>query len=213
MKKDLTEVVFILDRSGSMSGLEKDTIGGFNSLIDKQRREPGEAVVSLVLFNEEMKVVHDRMDIKQVGKLTSEEYYATGCTALLDAVGSTIKRIMKTQTEINDDDKPEKTIIIITTDGLENSSCEFDYKDVKQLITQAKEIGYEFIFLGANIDSVEEAEKIGISYEKAALYNNDEKGIQINYEAIDVAISMCRKEKQLSQRWREAIDLDGSRKK
>jgi uncharacterized protein YegL len=209
MKKDLTELVFILDKSGSMSGLEKDTIGGFNSLIEKQKNESGEAIVSTVLFSDKMDVIHDRIDIKDVPKLTSKEYFVSGCTALLDTVGFSINHIKHVQENLSDDEKPEKTLFIITTDGMENSSHEFNYQKIKKLIDEVKEKNkYEFIFLGANIDSEEEAAKLGIDKDQAVSYKNDESGVQLNYCALGDAITGLRREKKLSKAWRESIDAD-----
>lgn len=215
MKKDLTEVVFILDKSGSMSGLEKDTIGGFNSLIEKQRKEPGDAIVSTVLFSDNSKVIHNRVNIKDIPLLTTNEYYVSGCTALLDAVGNAINYISKKHNESNNDDVPEKTIFIITTDGQENASREFTYSKVKNLIENMKENNkWEFIFLGANIDTIAEAKRFGIDENNAVNYNCDEVGVEINYECLCKAISTIRKEKNLSRSWRANIDKDvKSRKK
>lgn len=215
MKKDLIEVVFILDKSGSMSGLEKDTIGGFNSLIEKQRREEGQAIVSTVLFSDISEVIHDRVDIKDIPLLTSKEYYVSGCTALLDAVGNAINYIVKKHNETNEDEVPEKTIFIITTDGQENASREFNYNKVKNLIENMKAKNkWEFIFLGANIDTVAEAKRFGIDEDNAVDYNCDEVGVGLNYKCIDEAISAVRKTKTLSKSWRANIDKDvKSRKK
>ena len=215
MKKDLTEVVFILDKSGSMSGLEKDTIGGFNSLIEKQRKEPGDAIVSTVLFSDNSKVIHNRVNIKDIPLLTTNEYYVSGCTALLDAVGNAINYISKKHNESNNDDVPEKTIFIITTDGQENASREFTYSKVKNLIENMKENNkWEFIFLGANIDTIAEAKRFGIDENNAVNFNCDKIGVEINYECLDKAISTIIKEKNLSRSWRANIDKDvKSRKK
>ena len=215
MKKDLTEVVFILDKSGSMSGLEKDTIGGFNSLIEKQRKEPGEAIVSTVLFSDNSTVIHNRMNIKDIPLLTSKEYYVSGCTALLDAVGNSINYINKKHNETNENEVPEKTLFIITTDGQENASREFTYKKIKNLIENMKEQHkWEFIFLGANIDTVTEARKFGIDEDNAVSYNCDETGVELNYECLGEAISNVRTNKCLSKSWRTNIDKDvKSRKK
>lgn len=215
MKKDLTEVVFILDKSGSMSGLEKDTIGGFNSLIEKQRKEPGDAIVSTVLFSDNSKVIHNRVNIKDIPLLTTNEYYVSGCTALLDAVGNAINYISKKHNESNNDEVPEKTIFIITTDGQENASREFTYSKVKNLIENMKENNkWEFIFLGANIDTIAEAKRFGIDENNAVNYNCDEVGVEINYECLGKAISTIRKGKNLSRSWRANIDKDvKSRKK
>ena len=155
MKKGLTEMLFILDRSGSMSGLEKETIGGFNSLIEKQKKIEGSAVVSTVLFDGEMDVIHDRVPLEKIKELTEKEYYARGCTALLDAVGHSVKHIRKVQKNLPEEEKPEKTIVVITTDGEENSSCEYSLEKVKRLLSRMQEKHkWEFLFLGANIDAV-----------------------------------------------------------
>ena len=215
MKKDLTEVVFILDKSGSMSGLEKDTIGGFNSLIEKQKKEPGEAIVSTVLFSDYSKVIHNRIDIKEIPLLTAKEYYVSGCTALLDAVGNAINFINKKHNESKEDEVPEKTLFIITTDGQENASREFTYDKVKNLIENMKEKHkWEFIFLGANIDTVTEARRFGIDEDNAVTYNCDETGVELNYKCLGDAISKVRTDKCLSKSWRKNIDKDvKSRKK
>ena len=163
MKNDLTELVFILDKSGSMSGLEKDTIGGFNSLIEKQKKEEGRAIVSTVLFNHEVEVIHDRVNLEDITLLTDKEYCVSGCTALLDAMGETISNVLTKQNR-SKEDKPSKTMFVITTDGMENSSKEYTYKAIKKMIEKVKkENEWEFIFLGANIDAVSEASKFGIS--------------------------------------------------
>lgn len=207
MKTNLTELVFILDKSGSMSGLENDTIGGFNSLIEKQKKEEGEAIVTTILFNHSSEMIHERINIKDVPLLTNKEYYVNGCTALLDAIGNTINQIIRRQ--FNDENKPNKTLFIITTDGEENSSKEFDYSKVKQLIeTVKKDFNYEFIFLGANIDTVKEAKRFGINVDNAVSYNCDSRGIDLNYKCLSDAISYVRKNEKLSKEWREKIDFD-----
>ena len=209
MKKNLTEIIFILDKSGSMSGLEKDTIGGFNSLLEKQSKEEGEAVISTVLFNDKMEVIHDRVDIKQVSLLTDKDYCVCGCTALLDAMGNSINHIRKIYSNLKDEEKPEKTLFIITTDGMENSSREYTYPKLKKLIESSKEeLGYEFIFLGANIDSVGEARKFGIEEDCAVDYRCDSVGIQTNFMALDEAIKSTRVSKKMSKTWRKSIDND-----
>ena len=209
MKNDLTELVFILDKSGSMSGLEKDTIGGFNSLIEKQKKEKGEAIVSTVLFNDEMDVINDRVNIQEVPKLTDKEYFVCGCTALLDAIGNSINHIIHVHNNLKDDECPSKTLFIITTDGMENSSHEYNYKIIKSLIDSSKEKqGFEYIFLGANIDSEEEASKLGIDKDQAVTYKCDDVGVGLNYEALDCAIAGFRSERKLSKKWRESIDKD-----
>ena len=194
MRKGLTEIVFILDRSGSMSGLEADTIGGYNSLIMKQKREEGEAVVSTVLFDDSCEVLHDRKDLYQIRPLTDKDYYVRGCTALLDAVGGAIHHIGNVHKYAREEDRPEKTLFIITTDGMENSSRRYTYEKVKQMVERQKEkYGWEFLFLGANIDAVAEAERFGIRRDRAVNYNCDSVGTAVNYKALSKAVSNVRK--------------------
>ena len=209
MKKNLTEIIFILDKSGSMSGLEKDTIGGFNSLLEKQVKEEGEAIISTVLFNEKMDVIHDRVDIKLVSALTDKDYCVCGCTALLDAIGNSVNHIRKVHSNLKEEEKPEKTLFIITTDGMENSSREYSYPKLKKLIESSKEeLNYEYIFLGANIDSVNEASKFGISEDFAVDYKCDSEGIETNFIALNEAIKSTRVFKKMSKTWRKTIDND-----
>lgn len=206
----MTELVFILDRSGSMSGLEKDTIGGFNSMLEKQRKEPGEAVVSTVLFDNEIEVIHDRVPVTNVPSLTDKEYFVRGCTALLDAVGGAIRHIGNVHKYARREDVPEKTLFIITTDGMENASRRYTYDKVRSMIERQKErYGWEFIFLGANIDAAAEAQRMGIDESMAANYNCDEDGTALNFEVISEAITnvrMCRA--PLSADWKRKIDAD-----
>lgn len=206
----MTELVFILDRSGSMSGLEKDTIGGFNSMIEKQKKEEGEALVSTVLFDDEIEVIHDRIPIESVPKMTDKEYYARGCTALLDAVGSAIHHIGNIHKYARKEDVPEKTLFVITTDGMENSSHRYSYERIKHMIErQKKRYGWEFIFLGANIDAPAEAKRFGIDVHMAANYKCDKVGTALNYEVISDAISMVRTcDAALSADWKGRIDED-----
>ena len=206
----MTELRFMLDRSGSMSGLEKDTIGGFNSMLEKQRKEPGDAVVSTVLFDNEIEVIHDRVSIENVPPLTDKEYFVRGCTALLDAVGGAIHHIGNVHKYARKEDVPEKTLVIITTDGMENASRRYTYNKVRSMIEREKKrFGWEFIFLGANIDAAEEARKFGIDESMAANYNCDEIGTAINYEAICQAITMVRgSNTPLSSDWKKNIDAD-----
>ena len=208
MKNDLTELVFILDKSGSMSGLESDTIGGFNSLLEKQKAEVGDVVVTTVLFNDKMKYVHDRVDIKSVNYMTRKDYTADGCTALLDAVGNTIKHIVEKQKELKDEYLPSKTMVVITTDGMENSSREYDYPDIKKLIEKQKELGWEFIFLGANIDVNREARRFGIDEDNAVQYKCDSAGVDLNYDSLSCAISEMKATGKVNKNWRKAIDED-----
>lgn len=206
----MTELVFILDRSGSMLGLEKDTIGGFNSMLEKQRKEPGDAVVSTVLFDNEIEVIHDRVAIADVPNLTDEEYYVRGCTALLDAVGGAIHHIGNVHKYARREDVPEKTLFIITTDGLENASRRYTYDKVRHMIEHQKErYGWEFIFLGANIDAAAEARRFGIDETMAANYHCDEAGTALNYQVISEAITSVRASSApLSADWKKKIDAD-----
>ena len=206
----MTEIVFILDRSGSMSGLEEDTIGGFNSMLEKQRKEPGEAVVSTVLFDNYTEVIHDRVDITKVKKLTKKDYYVRGCTTLLDAVGGAITHIGRIHKYARKEDVPEKTLFIITTDGMENASRRYTYKKVRHMIERNKErFGWEFIFLGANIDAAAEAKRFGIDESMAANYHCDEIGTALNYEVISEAITCVRScNEALGSDWKRRIDED-----
>lgn len=206
----MTELVFILDRSGSMSGLEKDTIGGFNSMLEKQRKEPGDAVVSTVLFDNETEVIHDRVVIADVPNLTDKEYFVRGCTALLDAVGGAIHHIGNVHKYARKEDVPEKTLFIITTDGMENASHHYTYDKVHHMIERQKErYGWEFLFLGANIDAAAEAKRFGIDESMAANYHCDEVGTVLNYEVISEAITSVRTSAApLSADWKKKIDAD-----
>ena len=192
MKKGLTELVFILDRSGSMSGLETDTIGGFNGMLGKQKKEEGEANVTTVLFDDQIEIIHDRFPMEIVKPLTDTDYYVRGCTALLDAVGSTVAKIENVQTRLPEEMRAEKVIFVITTDGKENASREYSANMVKRMIEENQKKGWEFLFLGANIDAVQEAEKIGIRRTHAASYKNDSKGVRLNYQATGNIISYMR---------------------
>ena len=216
MRENLTEIVFILDRSGSMSGLESDTIGGFNSMIAKQQKEEGEAIVSTVLFDDETDVIHDRVAIGDVKKLTEEDYYVRGCTALLDAVGGAIYHIGNIHKYAREEDRPAKTLFVITTDGLENASRHYSFKDVKKLIKRQQEkYNWEFLFLGANIDAIEVAGNMGISRDRAANYNCDEIGTALNYQVLEAAVTRVRKCKAADMAmtfaggaWKADIDRD-----
>ena len=205
----MTELIFILDRSGSMGGLERDTIGGFNSMIEKQKKEEGEAVVSTVLFDNESTVIHDRLPLDKVPRMTEREYFTRGCTALLDAVGGAIHHIGNVHKYARKEDVPEKTMFIITTDGYENASKHYDYDKVRRMIEGQKEqYGWEFLFLGANIDAAAEAKRFGISADRAVNYKCDEEGTALNYEVIGAAVCSVRSNKPLGADWKKRIDED-----
>lgn len=214
MKKDLVEMVFIVDRSGSMSGLEKETIGGFNSMIDKQKLTPGEAIVSTVLFDNEFKELHVRKNIKDVELMTQEQYFVRGTTALLDAIGRSIFKMVNVYKELKDSEKPEKTIFVITTDGMENASQEYGYQKIKEMIEHQKEkYNWEFIFLGANIDAIGTARQFGINKDRVANYHSDKEGTELNYKVVSNAISDLRMNKLINPNWKEEIDKDYKNRK
>lgn len=196
MRKGLTEVVFILDRSGSMSGLEADTIGGFNSMIGKQKKEDGEAVISTVLFDDQQEVVYDRQPVKMVEPMTDRQYYVRGCTALLDAIGGAIHHIGNVHKYAREEDRPEKTMFIITTDGMENASRFYTYDRVKYMVERQKEkYGWEFLFLGANIDAISVAARFGINADRAINYECDQVGTSLNYQVMSETITALRRAK------------------
>lgn len=209
MKKNLTELVFILDRSGSMQGLEGDTIGGFNAMIEKQKKEPGEAFVSTVLFDDQTEVLHDRVKVSDVQPITGKEYYVRGCTALLDAVGGAIHHIGNIHKYARPEDVPEHTLIVITTDGMENASHCYSAWRVKEMIQRQKEkYGWEFLFLGANIDAVETAGHLGITPDRAVNYHCDSEGTRLNYQVLSQAVSAVRCSAPLDGHWKDAIEED-----
>lgn len=216
MNNNLTELVFILDRSGSMSGLEADTIGGFNSMINKQKKEEGEALVSTILFDGLTEVLHDRVPVKDVNPITEKDYYVRGCTALLDAVGGAIHHIGNVHKYIREEDCPAKTLFVITTDGMENASRKYSYDDVKKMIEYRKEKDHwEFLFLGANIDAAKVAGRMGISKDRAANYHSDRQGTALNYEVLEDAVSAVRRTAAQDMpyafnggAWKERIDRD-----
>ena len=209
MKKNLTEIVFILDRSGSMAGLEDDTIGGFNAMIEKQRKEAGEALVSTVLFDHETEVIHDRVDIRRIEPITRKEYYVRGSTALLDAVGGAIHHIGNVHKYAREEDRPEKTLFVITTDGMENASHKYSYARLKAMIERQKEKhGWEFLFLGANIDAAREAARFGIGADCAANYHADSEGTNVIYETLSSAIGSYRSAPKMAENWKADIESD-----
>ena len=207
-KNNITEIVFILDRSGSMGGLEEDTIGGFNSMIKKQKKEDGKCYVTTVLFDSVVETIHDRVDLEKIGEMTDKDYFVRGSTALLDAIGKTVKHIGNIHKYAREEDVPAHTIFVITTDGMENSSREYSSDKVKKMIEKKKEKGWEFIFLGANIDAVETARSFGIAKENAVNYHSDAKGTALNYECVGMAIQSVRRKGKMDCAWREAIDED-----
>ena len=209
MKKDLAELVFILDRSGSMAGLEKDTIGGFNAMIEKQRKEPGQALISTVLFDNESDVIHDRVPLDKVPVLTEKEYYVRGCTALLDAVGGAIHHIGNVHKYAREEDWPEKTLFVSTAYGTENAGRRYTYDKVKAMIERQREkYGWEFLFLGANIDAAREAARFGIRADRAADYHADSVGTEAVYESVCEAVCQVRRSAPLGAEWKRKIDAD-----
>ena len=214
-KNNIMELVFILDRSGSMSGLESDTIGGFNSLIEKQKREEGECYVSTVLFDDQSEVIHDRVKLSEIKPMTEKEYYVRGCTALIDAIGGAIRHIGNIHKYARPEDVPEHTMFVITTDGLENASRRFTSDEVKKMVERQKEkYGWEFLFIGANIDSVETASHFGIGADRAVNYHADKKGTSVLYETVADTVCCMRANKPIQADWRKKINDDfKSRKK
>jgi len=209
MKTNVTELVFILDRSGSMHGLEDDTLGGFNSMLEKQKKEEGDAFVSTVLFNDHSAVIHDRVDIQKVEPMTKEQYQAWGCTALLDAVGGAIHHIGNIHKYARKEDVPDKTLFVIITDGMENASHKYSLSKVKKMIEKEKEkYGWEFLFLGANIDAVSTARGLGIGEDRAVKYCCDEQGTALNYDAIGKVASCLRKNLAVPGSWKREIERD-----
>ena len=210
----MTELVFILDRSGSMSGLEKDTIGGFNSMIERQKREVSgaagdDALVTTILFDSTSEMVHDRLPLGQVPLMTEKEYFAGGCTALLDAVGGAIDHVKNIHKYARKEDVPARTLFVITTDGYENVSRVYDYEKVRSMIEEQKaKHGWEFLFLGANIDAAAEAARFGISAENAVEYRCDERGTALNYEAIGDVVSCVRSCAPIDRKWKMRIEED-----
>lgn len=210
--KDATEIVFILDRSGSMEGLEKDTIGGFNSLLEKQRREAGTAFVSAVLFDDACEVLYDRVPLDAVRRMTAEDYYVRGCTALLDAIGGAVHHIGNVHKYVRPEDCPAKTLFIIITDGMENASRRYSYGEVRRLVERQKEkYGWEFLFLGANMDAIAAAGRVGIHADRAVTYQCDAAGTALNYDVVSEAIQSFRSDELLLPSWKSRIDADQQR--
>ena len=205
MKKGLTELVFILDRSGSMAGMEEDLLGGFNSMIEKQKQEEGEAVVTTVLFSNDAERFHDRVPLEKVKPMTERDYRVGGCTALLDTIGDTIAHIQDVHRYIREEDRPEHTVFLITTDGLENASRRHSSREVKKTIRSLEEDGWKFVFVAANIDAVETAESIGISKQMSANYCKSKAGTRNLFRAMGAVASMVRKDEEISADWAESL--------
>lgn len=209
MEKNLTELIFILDRSGSMSGLESDTIGGYNALLQKQKKESGDAIITTVLFDDQYELLHDRINLRGIDSISDKEYYVRGTTALLDAVGKTINKIVNVQKRTSPEERANYVMFVITTDGMENASREFTYEKVRQMIEHQKtKYNWEFIFLGANIDAVATAERFGINSDRAANYKADSEGTLLNYEVISETVSNIRANRAISEDWKERIEED-----
>lgn len=209
MKAKLTELVFILDRSGSMSGLESDTVGGFNAMLKKQKEEPGDALVTTVLFDDVMELLHDRYDIKKVNPVTEKEYFVRGSTALLDAIGKTIHRLGNVQKYAAENLKADKVIVVITTDGMENASRDYSYKRVQEMITRQKEkFGWEFIFLGANIDAIATAARFGIDADHTSNYHADTVGMANTFDAMNEFVVNSRNDKEFDVNWKAKVEED-----
>lgn len=214
MKNNVTELVFILDRSGSMCGLESDTIGGFNSMVQKQKTLPGETYVSTVLFDNVSEVLHDRVRLSEVPLMTERDYTVRGCTALLDAIGGAIRHIGNIHKYARPDDVPSRTVFVITTDGMENASRRFDGDEVKRMISERKEKhGWEFLFIGANIDAVETAAHFGIGADRAVNYNADSVGTRVVYETVSESISAMRTKRSIPEDWSKNINEDYKNRK
>ncbi|MBN2852464.1 MAG: VWA domain-containing protein [Clostridia bacterium] len=211
MKTNLTELVFILDRSGSMAGLESDTIGGYNGMLEKQKKEAGEVKVTTVLFDDYFEVLHDRIDLKELAPITEEDYFVRGSTALLDAVGKTIDKVGNGQKHTKEQYRADKVLFVITTDGMENASHEYSYDRIKKMIIHQKEVyHWEFLFLGANIDAIETAGRFGIDSNRAVNYCADQAGTKLNYEAVSQTVSNFRMKKAINDNWKEEIERDHS---
>lgn len=213
MKKNLTELVFILDRSGSMAGLERDTIGGFNSMLEKQKKSEAEAVVTTVLFDTEYELLHDRADLRGIAPLTDRDYQVGGCTALLDAIGRTVHKVERARKNVLPAFRPQKTLFVIITDGEENSSREYSARQIRTLVGQKKEEGWEFVFLGANIDAITAAGRIGIDPSRAVDYRADSVGTRTNFDALSglvdrVRAAPCASAALDNGAWRADIDAD-----
>ena len=213
MRNNLTEIVFILDRSGSMAGLESDTIGGFNAMLEKQKKAPGQALISTILFDNESVVLHDRVPLERIRPMTERDYSVRGCTALLDAIGGAVHHIGNVHKYARPEDVPEHTLFVITTDGMENASRRYTVDRVREMISRQKaKYGWEFLFLGANIDAISTARRFGIGADRAVNYRADPRGTRLNYEVVSDAITGVRCSAPLSATWKQRIDEDFSKR-
>lgn len=213
MKKNVTELVFILDKSGSMAGLEADTIGGYNSMLKKQQKAEGEAIVTTVLFDHDYELLHDRINVRGIAPITEEDYQVGGTTALLDAIGMTIQKIVNVQKRTSESERADKVLFVITTDGMENASREYSAAKIKKMVQHQKEkYGWEFIFLGANIDAISTAEQFGINEDFAVNYHADNIGTVLNYKAVSEAVIKLRSGKKIDRSWKENIEQDYNRR-
>ena len=209
MNNNLTEIVFILDRSGSMAGLEDDTIGGFNAMVEKQKKEQGEAVLSAVLFSDGSQVLYDRVDIQKVEPMTDLQYRVGGCTALLDAIGSAVHHIANVHKYAREEDRPGKTIFVITTDGMENASRAYSYDEVQRMVKHEQEkYGWEFLFLGANMDAISAARSFGIRADRAVRYRRDSVGTALNYSVVSETVARVRRRERIEPDWSAPIEAD-----
>lgn len=214
MKANRTELVFILDRSGSMSGLEADTIGGYNAMLEKQKKEAGEAAVTTVLFDDQYELLHDRIDLRGIRPITEQDYYVRGCTALLDAIGKTIQKISNVQRHTAPEQRASKVLFVITTDGMENASREYTYDKIRALVERQKqEYGWEFLFLGANIDAIRTARRFGIASDRAVNYHADRAGTRLNYQVLSETVSYVRTGAPIPANWKQRIEADFKQRK
>ncbi|WP_251551154.1 vWA domain-containing protein [Neobacillus muris] len=213
MKNYLTELVFILDKSGSMAGLETDTIGGFNAMLKKQQKAEGEANVTTVLFNHQYELLHDRISVSGISPISEKDYEVGGSTALLDAIGFTIQKIVNVQKRTSEEERAEKVLFVITTDGMENASREYTADKIKKMVQHQKlKFGWEFMFLGANIDAISTAARFGIAEDFAVDFHADSRGTQLNYEAVNEAVMNLRGGKKIDRSWKKSIERDNNRR-
>ena len=207
MKTNRTELAFILDRSGSMCGLEADTIGGYNAMLEKQKKGAGEAIVTTVLFDDQYELLHDRIDLRGIAPITDREYYVRGSTALLDAIGKTIQKIANIQKRTAPEFRADRVLFVITTDGHENASREYSYSKVKALLErQKKQYYWEFLFLGANIDAIATSQRFGIEADRAVDYHADGEGTQLNYQVLSETVSCVRAGAPIKENWKQRIE-------